>query len=188
VSTAPLADPLAALASILDDGWLVGGAVRDRRLGRPLTDFDVALPGDAEGPARALARQFDAHRFALSDGFGAWRVIARDRGWQVDLMPLLGATIEADLARRDLTINAIAEPLADLAGDAVDPYDGLADLAARRLRMVSEHAFRDDPVRVMRLSRHACELDFTVETRRSPPRAPRRPGSPAWRWSACSGS
>jgi putative nucleotidyltransferase with HDIG domain len=74
----------------------------------------------------------------------------------------MGETIDADLARRDLTINAIAEPLADL-GDAVDPYGGLADLAARRLRMVSEHAFRDDPVRVMRLSRHACELDFTVE-------------------------
>ena len=156
--------PLKELRSIVDDGWLVGGAVRDRRLGRPLTDFDVALAGDAEGPARALARELDAHKFALSEGFGAWRVIARDRSWQVDLMPLLGETIEADLARRDLTINAIAEPLGAAGGDGVvDPYGGIGDLAARRLRMVSDHAFRDDPVRVLRLSRHACELDFAVE-------------------------
>ena len=151
------ADPLSAL----DAGWLVGGAVRDRILGRPLTDFDVVLPGDAEGTARQLARALDAHRFALSEGFGAWRVLARDRSWQVDLMPLLGATIEEDLARRDLTINAIAEPLAG--GALLDPFGGVADLAARQLRMVSAHAFSDDPARVMRLARHACELDFTVE-------------------------
>ena len=159
-----MSEPLASLAAILEEGWLVGGAVRDRLLGRPVTDFDVVVPGDAEPPARALARALDAHRFELSEGFGAWRVIARDHSWQVDLMPLLGASIEEDLARRDLTINAVAEPLAGSAG-TIDPFGGIGDLAARRLRMVSTEAFSDDPVRVMRLARHAGELEFTVEER-----------------------
>ena len=84
----------------------------------------------------------------------------------ISTTPLLGETIEADLSRRDLTINAIAEPLGPADGAPVDPYGGIEDLEGRRLRMVSEHAFRDDPVRVLRLSRHACELDFAVEASR----------------------
>ncbi len=152
---------LAALAASHPTAWLVGGAVRDRRLGRASSDLDVALAGDAREAARQLARSLDAHRFALSDAFGAWRVMARDRRWQVDLLPLMGETIEDDLARRDLTINAIAEPLGG--GPPVDPFGGVADIAARRLRMVSPTAFRDDPLRVLRLARHACELGFAIE-------------------------
>jgi poly(A) polymerase len=154
-------DPLQVLKEIAGDGWLVGGAVRDRVLARARTDFDIAVPGDAKAAALRLAKATGAHRFALSDGFGAWRVIARDRSWQVDLMPLTGETIEADLGRRDLTINAIAEPLAG--GPAVDPFAGLDDLASRRMRMVSARSFREDPLRVLRLARQACELAFTIE-------------------------
>jgi poly(A) polymerase len=156
-------EPLRALSTILADGWLVGGAVRDRLLGRSVSDFDVVLIGDAEEPARRLAKGLDAHRFRLSEGFGAWRVIARDRSWQVDLMSAAGGSIEADLARRDLTINAIAQPLDAANTELLDPYGGTADLAARRLRMVSATAFSDDPLRVMRLARHACELGFAPD-------------------------
>ena len=94
------------------------------------SDFDVAISSDAGRAAGALARAGHAHRFKLSEGFGAWRVVARDRRWQVDLLPLAGRTIEADLAQRDLTINAIAEPLSG-GGEFVDPFGGLADLARR---------------------------------------------------------
>jgi putative nucleotidyltransferase with HDIG domain len=90
-----------------------------------------------------------------------WRVVAHDRAWQLDLMPLAGTTIEDDLAQRDFTINAIAEPLAG--GAPVDPFGGLEDLRARRLRMVSAEAFGRDPLRVMRLARIACELGFSVD-------------------------
>lgn len=152
---------LAALAHLPEPAWLVGGAVRDRRLGRPSGDFDVAVAGDARAIAHELARALDAHRFALSEAFGAWRVIARDRSWQIDLLPLMGETIDADLARRDLTVNAIAEPLGG--GEPVDPFGGIGDLAARRLRMVAPAAFRQDPLRVMRVARHACELGFAIE-------------------------
>ncbi len=154
--------PLAALREIVDGpAWLVGGAVRDRLLGRDTPDLDVALIGDQRAAARGLARAAGGHPFLLSETFGGWRVVARDRSWQVDLLPLVGDSIEADLAQRDLTINAIAEPLAG--GDRVDPFGGLADLAARRLVMVSAGAFETDPLRTIRVARLACELDFGVD-------------------------
>lgn len=157
------ADPLALAREALGGtaAWLVGGAVRDRLLGRATADLDLAVAGDVEAAARALGRAARAAVFPLSEAFGAWRVVGRDGTWQADLAPLAGATIEEDLARRDFTINAIAEPLAG--GDAVDPSGGRADLAARRLRMVAPAAFEADPVRVMRLPRFACELDLEVD-------------------------
>src|SRR5581483_1157169 len=103
-----LPDPLEALAAVArEPAWVVGGAVRDRALGRATDDYDVAVTGDARGLARELARSAGAHVFALSDTFGVWRVVARDRGWQVDVLPVIGGSIEADLAGRDFTINAI---------------------------------------------------------------------------------
>jgi putative nucleotidyltransferase with HDIG domain len=155
-------DPLGALVAVArDPAWLVGGAVRDRALGRPTDDYDVAVTGDARGLARSLARSVDAHVFTLSEAFGVWRVVARDHRWQVDLLPVTGRSIESDLAGRDFTINAIAEPLGG--GEYVDPFGGMDDLAQRRLRMVSGSVFADDPLRVMRLVRLACELDFSVD-------------------------
>ena len=72
------------------------------------------------------ARRAGAHAFALSDTFGAWRVVARDRSWQVDLTPLMGDDARAGSRRRDLTINAIARPLGG--GELIDPFGGVADL------------------------------------------------------------
>jgi len=141
--------------------WLVGGAVRDRLLGRATQDLDLVVGDDVEAAARTLARAARAAVFPLSEAFGAWRVVARGGTWQADLSPLLGETIERDLAQRDFTVNAIAEPLAG--GEPVDPTGGRADLAERRLRMVSAAAFAADPLRVMRLPRFACELALVPE-------------------------
>jgi putative nucleotidyltransferase with HDIG domain len=157
-----LSDPIEALVSVArEPAWLVGGAVRDRALGRATDDYDLAVASDARGLARELARSADAHAFALSEAFGVWRVVARDRGWQVDVLPVIGGSIERDLAGRDFTINAMAEPLGG--GTYVDPFGGMSDLDARRLRMVSAGAFVDDPLRVLRLVRLACELGFAVD-------------------------
>ena len=154
--------PLQELAGIADEpAWLVGGAVRDRLLGRATDDYDVAVGGDARRLAREFARSADAHVFALSEAFGVWRVVARDHCWQVDVLPLAGRSIEADLAQRDFTINAIAEPLSG--GGYVDPFGGVEDVRGRRLRMVSPRAFVDDPLRTLRLARLACELNFEVD-------------------------
>lgn len=153
--------PLAALAEIAGAGWLVGGAVRDRLLGRETSDYDVALPGPVRDAALALGAAAGGHAFELSHAFGAWRVVAHDRRWQVDLMPIGGEGIETDLARRDLTINAIAQPLSG--GSCVDPFGGVQDLRRRRLRMVGADAFQRDPLRAVRLARLACELGFEVD-------------------------
>jgi putative nucleotidyltransferase with HDIG domain len=150
----------AALAG--KSAWLVGGALRDRVLDRPTADVDVVVDGDAEQAARAVAEAAPrAACFALSEDFGAWRVVARDGSWQVDVEPLRAGSLEADLKLRDFTVNAIAEPIAG--GPPIDPLGGLADLSARRLRMVAPSAFADDPLRVLRLARVAVELDLEPE-------------------------
>ena len=160
-----MTEPLEALRGVLAgaDAWSVGGSVRDRLLGRPTADLDVVIAADPEATARALARRVGAPAFALSEAFGSWRVIARDRSWQVDLTRLVGATIEDDLGERDFTVNAIAEPVGDGSSELVDPFDGRADLEAGRLRMVSSRAFAADPLRTVRLPRIASELGFTVD-------------------------
>ncbi|MFL5845764.1 MAG: HD domain-containing protein [Solirubrobacteraceae bacterium] len=144
-----------------ETAWLVGGAPRDRRLGRPITDLDLVVDGDVRAAAKRLARAADGPMFELSEEFGAWRVIAGDRSWEADLSPLRGGSLEADLALRDFAANAIAEPLDG--GEPVDPHGGAADIAARTLRMVAPGAFDEDPLRVVRAARLAAELDFTVD-------------------------
>jgi putative nucleotidyltransferase with HDIG domain len=126
-----------------------------------VVDADVALEGDVRAAARALARATGGAPFALSHAFGAWRVVARDRSWQVDVVPLQGGSIEADLALRDFTVNAMAEPAGG--GARVDPHGGTRDLGARIVRMVSERALEADPLRTLRGARLACELGFAVE-------------------------
>jgi putative nucleotidyltransferase with HDIG domain len=144
------------------EAYVVGGVVRDRLLGRsPLAaDVDIVLAGDVESAAKALRGRTAGAVFALSDEFGAWRFVARD-GWQIDFAPLAGDGIDADLRARDLTINAIAEPLAG--GDPIDPTGGVADLAARVLRMTAPAAFKADALRTLRVARFVSELGFDVD-------------------------
>jgi tRNA nucleotidyltransferase/poly(A) polymerase len=157
--SAPLEAAREALAGT--EAWLVGGAVRDHLLGRDTDDFDIALPSDRRIAARALARATGGAAFELSGAFGAWRVVGPGQAWQVDLVTLHGDGIAADLAHRDFTINAMAEPLAG--GELLDPHGGRADLGARRLRMVSPDALAQDPLRTLRAVRQAVELDLEIE-------------------------
>jgi poly(A) polymerase len=144
-----------------EPAWLVGGALRDRLLGRPTPDLDVAVEGDVRSAARRVGRALGGASFELSDQFGAWRVVARDRGWQVDIVPVQGGSLEADLALRDLTVNAMAEPLGG--GELVDPHGGATDLARRCLRMVSRQSFAADPLRTLRVARLSTELGFAID-------------------------
>jgi putative nucleotidyltransferase with HDIG domain len=159
-----MSDALQAAREALVDrpAWLVGGAIRDRLLGRETSDLDLVVDGDPSEAARAIARAAGrAACFALSEEFGAWRVSARDSSWQVDVEPLRGGSLQADLKLRDFTVNAIAEPLAG--GAPIDPTGGIADLSANRLRMVAASAFAEDPLRVLRLVRVAVELGLEPE-------------------------
>jgi Poly A polymerase head domain len=138
--------------------YVVGGAVRDELLGRDVVDLDVACP-DPEAAARAYAKVAGGALFPLSERHGAWRVAFRS-GRTVDFTPLRNG-IEADLATRDFTINAIAVPLDG--GEHVDPHGGRGDLEKRVLRAVSPTIFADDPLRLLRAVRLEDELDFRLD-------------------------
>jgi hypothetical protein len=140
-----------------EEAWIVGGAVRDRLLGRELVDLDIACR-DPKRAAREYARGSGGAPFPLSERHGAWRV-ALDDGRTVDFTPLPNG-IETDLASRDFTINAIASPLQG--GEPVDPFGGAADLEAGVLRAVSESIFEDDPLRLLRAVRLEDELGFRL--------------------------
>ncbi len=147
--------------------WMVGGAVRDGLLGLPVTDRDWVVVGQT--PERMLAAGFtpvgkDFPVFLHPQTKEEVALARTERktgpgyhGFQVQADP--GVTLEDDLMRRDLTINAMAQ---DEAGHITDPHGGQRDLQAKLLRHVSP-AFAEDPVRILRLARFAARFtDFNV--------------------------
>lgn len=142
-----------------EEAWIVGGAVRDELLGRPLLDLDIACRHPREAALR-YARRFAGVAFPLSERHGAWRVAASDAPQTVDFTPSPDG-IEADLASRDFTFNAIAVRVGSR--DFCDPYDGRGDLADRRIRAVSDSIFLDDPLRLLRAVRFEEELGFSMD-------------------------
>ena len=141
-----------------EEAWIVGGAVRDALLGRPLLDLDVACR-DPHDAARRYVRKYGGAAFPLSENHGAWRVaVGADE--TVDFTPLPDG-IERDLATRDFTFNAIAVPLQG--GDECDPFRGRADLEAGIVRAVSDSVFADDPLRLLRAVRLEDELGFRMD-------------------------
>jgi putative nucleotidyltransferase with HDIG domain len=160
----------AVLAAVAEEGagpgWLVGGAVRDALRGRPGRDLDVALPAGSLAVGRRLADRLGAAFVPVGERHGVARVVVPGPPpIVIDLADLRGPTLEADLAGRDVTIDALALPLADALAPptpVIDPLGGLADLDAGRLRACAPEAFRDDPVRILRVLRLAHELRFVV--------------------------
>ena len=142
-----------------EEAWVVGGAVRDELLGRPVLDLDVACQ-EPERAARAFAARSGDAVFPLSTLFGGWRVVV-DRSRTVDFSPLQGGSIEHDLAARDFTVNAMAVPLAG--GATLDPFGCRGDVERRVLRPVSERVFDDDPLRLLRAVRLEDELGFRLD-------------------------
>lgn len=139
--------------------YLVGGAIRDRLLHRPVTERDWLVVGAT--PEQMLAQGFrqvgqDFPVFLHPDTQEEYALARTERkvgpGYRGFQFSAEQVSLEQDLARRDLTINAIAE---DAQGQLLDPYQGLADLNARILRHVSP-AFSEDPVRILRLARFAA--------------------------------
>jgi tRNA nucleotidyltransferase (CCA-adding enzyme) len=146
--------------------YAVGGAVRDRLLGRPLADQDYVVVGSTPEQMeqlgyRPVGRDFPVflhpqthEEYALAR---TERKTARGyKGFEIQASPEV--TLEQDLARRDLTINAIAR---DDSGNIIDPYHGVADLRAGILRHVSQ-AFVEDPVRVLRVARFTARFGFGI--------------------------
>lgn len=169
--------------------YLVGGFVRDAFLGRATRDIDLAVKGDALSLAKELAEAVGGTFVLLDEAHTTARVVLPyERGGegaaekremprkQVDLSSFDG-DISQDMARRDFTIDALALSLDDALENSgrdgsggianknhlVDPFGGLADLAAATIRAVSNHSFQDDPARLLRAVRLAAQLGFSLD-------------------------
>lgn len=140
---------------------LVGGAVRDALLQRrrDYLDLDLVLPCFAVETARKIASQFGSGFVVLDSRRQIARVVF-EQG-TVDFALQEGETLEADLRRRDFTVNAIAYDIHQK--QIFDPLDGRGDLERRCLRMLAASNLIDDPLRLLRAYRQAAQLDFTLE-------------------------
>ncbi len=156
--------------------YLVGGVVRDRILGRPVLDLDLAIDGDAIAIARAAAAEVGAE-LRVHEEFGT-AVLRLPSGRRIDLattrsehyetvaaLPTVEpATLDVDLRRRDFTVNSMAQPLGAAEADRlIDPSEGLADLRSGLLRVHHERSFLDDPTRIVRGVRFEGRLALTLE-------------------------
>jgi tRNA nucleotidyltransferase/poly(A) polymerase len=140
--------------------YMVGGSVRDLLSGRTPVDYDLVVKDNPEIFAHRLADRMSAHVVKLGKpGQTVQRVITKK--YFFDILPVAGADIKDDLARRDFTINAIALDL--VSRKLIDPLGGQRDLAAGKIRMVSPNAFRNDPVRLIRAFRLAASFDLQIE-------------------------
>ncbi len=163
LSRAPAVRSCRAALADVEGVWIVGGAIRDAALGREVTDVDLAVAGDEREAARRIGRVTGGAAFQLSEEFRTWRALGPDGAWHVDVSRLRGDRIEADLALRDFTVNSIALELGAQEAEPIDPNGGLADLAARMLRAVSEQSVTDDPLRVLRGARIAAEVPLEID-------------------------
>ncbi len=171
------AAPLEAIAPAVSicnrDVYLVGGTVRDLLLGREFIDVDLAVDGDPSELAAAIGSPSRREtRFGTvsvqRDGYRYDLVRTRSESYArpgalPDVEP---AGIGADLSRRDFTVNALALGMAGRrAGELIAADGGLDDLAARRLAVLHDRSFLDDPTRLLRLARYAARLGFSVASR-----------------------
>jgi tRNA nucleotidyltransferase/poly(A) polymerase len=160
------------------EAWLVGGCVRDWLLRRGTNDLDLVVPRDAVSLARALADAFAGDFFVLDQERDVARAIVPDSGGRilkVDVARLRAVELLVDLSLRDFTVNAMAvcvdqplscgpmPPEARFIANLIDPFNGRADLNLGLIRAVTEGAFLDDPLRMLRAVRQAAELGFRIE-------------------------
>ena len=148
--------------------YLVGGAVRDMIIGIDVYDEDYCVTGLSEDEfinlfPDAIARgkafevfEIDGKEFALARTESKTGIGHKE----FDITIGKDITIEADLRRRDITINSIAKDV--LTGDIIDPFNGISDIKNKIIRATSE-AFKEDPLRAYRAARFACKLGFEID-------------------------
>jgi tRNA nucleotidyltransferase (CCA-adding enzyme) len=154
--------------------FLVGGAVRDLLLGRSTLDLDLAIEGPTQPIAEALAWRLNGRQI-VHERFGTASVLGP--GFKLDLaqtrretyarpgaLPVVEPvmSIVDDLSRRDFTVNSIALRLTP-PREILDPFDGVADLRARLVRVLHEASFRDDATRMLRAVRYTTRLGFELD-------------------------
>jgi tRNA nucleotidyltransferase/poly(A) polymerase len=152
--------------------YLVGGSVRNLLLGEPCNDWDIVTDGDYLKLGRQLAKELGGYYAPMHEK--ACRIVLKHSQYElvIDLAPLQGGSIEADLQLRDFTLNAIAIPLANIvlhftantSITFIDPVNGVADLEAHMLRAVNNAIFHHDPLRMLRAIRFLMRYQLTLES------------------------
>ena len=144
--------------------FIVGGAVRDMLSGLETNDIDLVVPGDAIEISKEFA-QASGSCFVLLDSKFAIARVVKD-SFYLDMSAMRGGSITADLADRDITINAMARPLCEWqsAAHVIDPFGGREDLQSGVIRMVSERNLISDPLRILRIYRFSAALQAHIET------------------------
>ena len=143
----------------INEGYLVGGIIRDFLTGKSSVDRDIAIKG-AEEFAHKIAEKFDGTFITLDSVNKIYRVVLPDKTNFLDISEIEGNSIEEDLKRRDFTINAIAY---DLKNDKfIDTTGGINDLENKVLRHISGKNFEEDPLRVLRGFRFFSTTGFKM--------------------------
>ena len=152
-------DNFPILQELPPETYIVGGAVRDLLLGCSPADWDLVTAGDLDTVAAQLVRKLNAHGVTLGNpAHPLVRLISP--GATLDLTPLEGEDLAADLQRRDFTINALAwDPFRKR---LIDPFRGYADLKAKLVRRITPQGLRQDPLRLLRAYRLAGQLQFSL--------------------------
>jgi putative nucleotidyltransferase with HDIG domain len=170
IDDAPLRALLGEIAAFCDarsvEVFATGGFLRDAFLGAPIHDIDLTIAGDPLTIGPPLAEALGGTYFPLREERGQARILLAGRGLHIDLMPLRGTDIEADLRLRDYTVDALGAALGELAGgeaQVIDPTGGFVDLRVGVLRMTGEGALLDDPLRLLRGPRIATQFGFRIE-------------------------
>ena len=147
--------------SLNNEIYLVGGAVRDYLTDNETTDMDIiVMDEDARDFALKVADLFEATFVTLDDENKIYRLVFPDKINYIDVTNPVGGTIEKDLMRRDLTINAIAVNIRTC--EVVDITGGITDIYNKCLNYVNEHNFVDDPLRLLRVYRFQALLGFEL--------------------------
>ena len=141
----------------INEGYLVGGSIRDFLLGKNFIDRDIAI-FNAENYAKKIAEKFDATLVVLDEENKIYRVVFSDKINFLDISEIHGKSIEEDLLRRDFTINAIAYDLQN--GNYIDTTGGIKDLNGKILRHIKDSNFEDDPLRILRAFRFKAITGF----------------------------
>lgn len=145
--------------NLYEVSYLVGGTVRDLLLGRQLKDFDFAIKADTIDLAREFAKETGRSFVLLDEIFLIGRTVKDDV--TIDFAELRGDSIEADLAERDFTINAIAVPLS--LDRIIDPFEGEKHIYRKLIRMINEKNLKADPLRILRAYRFHATLNFEID-------------------------